>query len=171
MPANNHIEPFLERKIPDLWTYYCIGQYKDVSNLFVTMPGARTRVLAAQLYKFDIKGFLQWGFNFYYSQYSDYPIDPWLDTDLDGFTPPGDGYQVYPGRNGKPVASLRLMHSLEVDQDLRAMQLLETLAGRDLVLKLIDEGVEPIRFASYPHDDSYVLNLREKVNAEIAKRL
>lgn len=171
VPANNHIEPFLAQNIPGLWTYYCIGQGKDVSNLFVSMPGARTRVLAAQLYKFDIEGFLQWGFNFYYSQYSDYLIDPWLDTDCDGFTPAGDAYQVYPGRSGEPVESIRLMIIHHAMQDLRAMQMLESLSDRQTVLDLIDEGIDPIRFASYPHEDAYVLGLRERINQEIEKRL
>ena len=171
VPATNHIEPFLERNIPGLWTYYCIGQHKDVSNLFHAMPGARTRILGAQLYKFNIEGFLQWGFNFYYSIGSDYPIDPWLDTDNDGFTPAGDAYQVYPGRDGKPVECMRLMIVDQALQDLRAMQLLESLSDRETVLKLIDEGIEPIRFASYPHDDAWVLGLRNRINQEIEKRL
>ncbi len=171
VPATNHIEPFLARKIPDLWGYYCVGQGVDVSNVFMAMPGARTRVLGAQLYKFDIKGFLQWAFNFYYAQYSDYLIDPWLDTDCDGFAPAGDAFHVYPGRGGHPVVSMRLMHVLEAMQDLRAMQLLESLSNRATVLALIDEGVEPIRFDRYPQGDGYVLGLREKVNREIARRL
>ena len=44
VPANNHIEPFLEAKVPGLWTYYCVGQYKDVSNMFMAMPSARNRI-------------------------------------------------------------------------------------------------------------------------------
>lgn len=171
VPATDHIEPFLERGIPDLWGYYCVGQGVDVSNIFIAMPGARTRILGAQLYKFALKGFLHWAFNFYYAQYSDYPINPWLDTDCDGFAPAGDAFHVYPGSNGQPVASMRLMYIQEALQDLRAMQLLESLSDRDTVLKLIDEGVEPIRFASYPTDDGYVLGLRERINREIAKRL
>lgn len=171
VPANNHMEPFLERNIPDLWTYYCCGQGVDVSNLFLSMPGARTRVLGAQLYKYNIKGFLHWGFNFYYAQYSDYLINPWLDTDCDGFAQAGDGYQVYPDRGGKPAASLRLMLVQQALQDLRAMQLLESLTDRATVAALIDEGVEPITFSKYPHDDGYVLGLREKINAEIEKRI
>ena len=171
MPATNHIEPFLERRVPGLWTYYCIGQGKDVSNLFFAMPGARTRVLGAQLYKFEIEGFLQWGFNFYYSQGSDYPINPWLDTDCDGFTPAGDAYQVYPGPGGQPVESMRLMLVDQALQDLRAMQLLESLSDRETVLRLIDEDVPPIRFASYPHEDAWVLGLRERINREIEKRI
>jgi len=171
IPGNNHIEPFLERDIPERWTYYCCGQGVDVSNLFLAMPGARTRIFGTQLYKFDIKGILQWGFNFYYSQYSDYLIDPWLDVDSDCFGQAGDAFQVYPGRGGEPVASMRLMHVAQALQDQRAMQLLERLSDRETVLKLIDEGIEPIRFDRYPTDDAYLLNLREKINAEIEKRL
>lgn len=171
VPATNHIEPFLERNIPGLWTYYCCGQNVDVSNIFLAMPGARTRIFGTQLYKFNIAGILQWAFNFYYSQYSDYLIDPWLDLDSDCFGPAGDSFQVYPGRNGQPVASLRLMLVQQALQDQRAMQLLESLSDRETVLKLIDEDVEPITFSRYPHEDSYILNLREKINAEIEKRI
>jgi len=169
IPATNRIVPFLEKKVPGLWAYYCIGQGVDVSNLFMAMPGARTRVLGAQLYKYDIAGFLQWGYNFYYSMRSDYPIDPWTETDCDGFTPAGDAFQVYPGRNGQPVVSMRMMHVLEAHQDMRAMQLLEKFIGREAVVKLIDEGIEPLTFEKYPHTDDYVLGLRARINREIEK--
>lgn len=171
IPGSNHIEPFLERDIPERWTYYCCGQGVDVSNCFLAMPGARTRILGTQMYKFDIKGFLQWGFNFYYAQGSDYLINPWVDPDNDCFGQAGDGFQVYPGFRGEPVPSIRMMHTVEALQDQRAMQLLESLSDRETVLKLIDEGIEPIRFDVYPHEDSYILNLREKINAEIEKRI
>jgi len=171
IPSTSRIEPFLAKNIPGLWAYYCIGQGVDVSNLFVAMPGARTRILGTQLYKYNIEGFLQWGYNFYYSMRSDYPIDPWTETDCDGFTPAGDAFQVYPGKDGKPVASMRLMHVLEAHQDMRAMQLLESLAGREFVLKIIDEGIEPITFERYPHSDEYVLGLRRRINREIESHI
>lgn len=171
VPGTNHIEPFLDRNIDWLWTYYCCGQCVDVSNVFLAMSGARTRILGAQMYKYNIAGFLQWGFNFYYSQSSDYLIDPWLDVDNDCFGQAGDGFQVYPGRGGKPVVSMRMMLVVQALQDQRAMQLLESLVGRETVLKLIDEGIEPITFSQYPHNDAYILSLREKINTEIEKRL
>ncbi len=34
IPALNHIEPFLENSVPDLWAYYCCGQYKKDANHF-----------------------------------------------------------------------------------------------------------------------------------------
>ena len=65
VPGTNHIESFLEREIPGLWTYYCIGQGRDVSNLFVGMPTARrTRVLGAQLLQVRYRGLFAVGIQF-----------------------------------------------------------------------------------------------------------
>ena len=170
VPATNHIQPFLEAGVEGLWTYYCIGQYKGVSNMFMGMPSARNRILGVQLYKFNIEGFLQWGFNFYNSQYSLYPVDPYLITDGDGFGPAGDCFQVYPGKGGVPEESIRMMVTDEAMNDLRAFQLLESLRGRDFVLALIEEGLEqPISFDRYPTGDAYLLRLRERVNREIVR--
>lgn len=35
IPASNHIDPFIEAKVPGLWTYYCCSQGVDVSNRFL----------------------------------------------------------------------------------------------------------------------------------------
>ena len=172
VPATNHIEPFLEGNVPNLWTYYCVGQYKEVSNMFLAMPSARNRILAEQLYKFNIKGFLQWGFNFYYSQYSDYLVDPHYVTDADGFAPAGDAFQVYPGRGGVPEESIRMMVTSQAMYDLRAMELLESLTSREHVMAIMEENLsEPITFKKYPHLAQWLLNFRAKINREIAANL
>ena len=172
VPANNHIEPFLEAKVPGLWTYYCVGQYKDVSNMFMAMPSARNRILGVQLYKYAIEGFLHWGFNFYYSQSSDYLVDPYYVTDGDGFAPAGDAFQVYPGRGGEPEESIRIMVTAQALYDLRALELLESLTSRQHVLELIDgELSEPVTFSRYPRSAQWLLNLRARVNREIAQHL
>jgi hypothetical protein len=60
--------------------------------------------------------------------------------------PSGDAFLVYPGDEG-PVESIRLEVFHEAQQDLRAMQLLEQLAGRNTVLALMEEGLDqPITF-------------------------
>lgn len=172
VPANNAIEPFLEHKVPGLWTYYCIGQYKDVSNLFMAMPSARVRIFAEQLYKYHIEGILQWGYNFYNSQYSRYAVNPFEHTDADGFTPSGDAFQVYPGPDGKPLESIRLMVILHMLQDLRAFEMLEGLTSYEYVMGLMEDGLDqPITFSRYPRSDGYILNLRERVNREIMSRM
>lgn len=165
IPAINHIDPFLAKEMPDLWTYYCVSQHSLVTNTFIAMPTDRTRILGVQMYKYKIKGFLQWAFNFYNAQYSDYTVNPYLDTDGDGFAPGGDTFQVYPGKDGEPEESIRYMASLHAMQDLRALQLAESRLGRDAVLRLIDEGLsEPLTLTNYPCDGEYLIKLRAKLH-------
>lgn len=169
IPASNHIEPFLENNVQDLWTYYCCSQYRDVSNRFFNMPSARNRILAYQMYKFNIKGFLHWGFNFWYAQYSLYPIDPFRVTDAGYAFPSGDAFLVYPGEDG-PIESIRLEVFYEALQDLRALKLLETLIGRDEVINKLQEDVEsPITFNTYPKDPQWLLTKREQINKMISQ--
>jgi hypothetical protein len=172
IPANDHIEPFLEAGVPGLWTYYCVGQYKSVSNMFMAMPSARNRILGAQLYKFGIEGFLHWGYNFYYAQYADYPVDPYCVTDADGFAPSGDAFQVYPRADGQPEESIRMMVTAQAIYDMRALEMLEALAGREAALAVLEHGLcEPIRFDRYPASARWLLDMRRRVNREITARL
>lgn len=169
IPSSNHIEHFLEHNVPDLWTYYCCSQYREVANRFFNMPSARNRILAYQLYKFNIKGFLHWGFNFWYSQYSRYRIDPFRVTDAGYAFPSGDAFLVYPGEDG-PIESIRLEVFYEVLQDLRALTLLEGFIGRDAVLNMVEEGLEsPITFNNYPKDAEWILKKREQINKKVSE--
>lgn len=168
VPATNHLDAFAHLPLRERWTYYCVGQHREVSNTFIAMPAARTRILGVQLYLYEMTGFLQWGYNFYYAQYATHPIDPYLNTDCSGFAPAGDAFQVYPGEGGQPEESLRLMLFLHAMQDLRALNLLEQQIGREAVVALIHEGqASPITMQNYPRDEAYLLRLRERVNKQI----
>lgn len=167
IPAVNHIDPFIEAHVPNLWTYYCCGQYKAVTNMFIAMPSWRNRILGWQLFKYDIAGFLQWGFNFYNSQVSYYPIDPYSTTDSDGAFPAGDPFQVYPGADGAPEESIRIMVTLHSLCDLRALRLLEQLKGREAALEIVKD----ITFTEYPKNLDGILDMRDRVNAAIEASL
>ncbi|MBO0600616.1 DUF4091 domain-containing protein [Sporosarcina sp. E16_3] len=169
IPANNHIGPFLENNVPNLWTYYCCAQYKEVSNRFFNFPSARNRISGIQFYKFNIAGFLHWGYNFWYSRLSKNQIDPFTNTDSDKGFPSGDAFLVYPGEEG-PIESIRLEVFYEVLQDLRALQLLEKLVGKAKVIELLEESLEnPITFSEYPRDSEWLLAKREEVNKAISE--
>ena len=171
--ATSALDPFFEKGRPeDFWVYYCCGQGTNgLSNRFLAMPGFRTRIIGVQWYLFDVKGFLQWGLNFYNSCLSLRHINPFEVTDGEGAFPGGDPFVIYPGEKGEAMESQRLVIFHEAIQDLAALQLLESLTSRDFVVNLIQEGVpEPITFTSYPADPSYLLRLRQKVNEEIAAR-
>ena len=171
--ATNHLTPFLEDPRPDeFWVYYCCGQGYKVSNRFIAMPSWRTRILGVQLYKFAVDGFLQWGYNYYNNVTSIHPIDPFATTDGEASYPAGDPFVVYPGPDGEPLESLRLVVLSDALCDLRALTLLETLTSRDHVLSLIEDGLEePLSFEDYPHSPDYLLSLRRRVNEEIEQHL
>jgi hypothetical protein len=167
IPSSSHIKPFLEAKVPDLWTYYCCGQTKEVSNRFIAMPSARTRVMGMQMYKYDIAGFLHWGYNFYYNQRSHDLINPYLCTDGEYFGPAGDAFSVYPAPDGTAYESLRLPAFSDGLQDMRAMQKCAQLYSKEFVIKLMEEGTDPVTFSSYPRSSGWLLTVREKINAAI----
>jgi hypothetical protein len=167
IPANDHIGPFLENGVENLWTYYCCVQSIKVSNRFFSMPSFRNRILGIQLYMHKISGFLHWGFNFWYSQYSKKLIDPFKNTDADYSFPSGDAFLVYPGKDG-PIESIRLEVLCEALQDLRALQLLESYVGRGRVVQMLEEGLEQeITFSEYPLEQDWYLLKREQINREI----
>ncbi|MBR4236226.1 MAG: DUF4091 domain-containing protein [Clostridia bacterium] len=165
VPATNHIKPFLDAKIPGLWAYYCTGQFEKVSNAFISMPLARERIIGLQMYKYDISGFLHWGFNFYNSQYSLFSINPWRTTDGDGFSPSGDCFIVYPGENGEAYPSLRSKVFEMAVNDLRACRLLEEKCGRDTVMSVIEKDIPPLEFDEYPKEAEYLFDVRRRINA------
>lgn len=169
--ATDHIEPFLAHKVEGLWCYYCVGQSKKVSNRFVAMSSARNRILGAQMYKYGIAGFLHWGYNFYFSQFSMETVNPLVITDGDYFAPAGDTFSVYPAPDGTPYASLRLEVFHDGLQDMRALALCESLYGRDYTLQLLEQDSDGITFSEYPRDGAFLPAMRERVNAAIAKKV
>lgn len=167
IPSLDKLDDFLERGFPHPWTYYCSGQSRDVSNRFMAMPSCRNRILGWQLYKYRVEGFLQWGFNFWYSHLSIREVNPYLETGALDAYPAGDAYLVYPGEDGLPLPSIREAVFFEALQDMRALQLLEALAGRDAVHSLLDRG-GTLSLRTYPGDPSWILETREEVNRQIA---
>ena len=172
IPGNNEIEEFLSHGLKDMWTYYCTGQFYEVSNRFMSMPSARNRIYGVQLYKYDIIGILHWGYNFYNSQFSIDHINPYEVTDAGNAFPAGDPFLVYPGADRHPEESIRMMVHYEALTDLRALQYLESLTSKEFVMELIEgELDEPLTFKKYPKSDMYLITLRNRVNREIEKRI
>ena len=161
IPGIDHMDPFLKANIKERWTYYCCGQIDKVSNRFLCFPSVRNRILGMQLYKYDVEGFLQWGYNFYNSQGSTRPVDPYNTTTGGGWVPGGDTFIVYPNYDGTALPSIRMEIMRESFQDMRALQALEKKIGRDEVEKLIGKK---LTFTEYSLDANKLLRIREKVN-------
>lgn len=167
IPATNHIEPFLEENIEGLWTYYCCGQSIGVSNRYFAMPSWRNRCIGAQFFKYDIAGFLQWGYNFYNSQYSVAEVDPYLDSTGNYFVPSGDTYSVYPAPNGTAYESLRLVVFNEGLSDRRAFELCASLIGKEKTVEILEKHLGNIVFSDCPRSADPLLAAREEINSVI----
>lgn len=160
IPCTNDIECFIKKGFPHPWTYYCCGQGGKLSNRFFGMPLSATRIIGLQLFKYGIEGFLQWGFNFYNSQFSLRSIDPFAVTDADSAFPSGDSFTVYPGENGA-VESVRSEVFYEALQDMRALNFLSNLIGKSSTISLIEKDFGKITFTDYPRGTEYMLKLRK----------
>ena len=99
-----------------------------------------------------------------------YPIDPYRCTDAGGAFPSGDPFLVYPGENGKPEESIRLMLMDEAMSDYCACKALEALIGKEKVVKLLDEEMH-ITFDEYPQTEMELSQLRDKINHAIKEQL
>ena len=172
VPANDHIDKFIGN-VEDLWVYYCSAQNKhNVANRFFCNDSVRTRVIGYQMFKFNIKGFLQWGFNFYFTRYSKALVNPFEVTDAGKEFPSGDSFMVYPASDGTPYHSLRLKVFYDALQDMAALNTLEKLTDKKSCLDIIEEeGKHNISFRDYPHSDTWLLSTREKVNEAIKKNI
>ncbi len=172
IPSSDHIDKFIG-KVPELWTYYCSAQIKKyVSNRFFCNDSIRTRVIGYQMYKFGVRGFLHWGYNFYYTQLSKSLIDPFKVSDAGGKFPSGDCYVVYPAPDGNPYHSIRLKVFYDALQDMAALNTLEKISNRKTCIDIIEENVNyPLTFSQYPHSDEWLLMTREKINSKIKESL
>lgn len=168
IPGVNCAAPFVKKEVPDLWTYYCCGQSVEVSNRFLAMPGYRTRALGFQLYMQKITGFLQWGYNFWYNQYSVSPVNPFVITDADFFVPAGDAFSVYPGPDGRALLSLHQILFEQALYDQRAAVAAEKAVGREAVTAELRK-ISSFDFMHYPKDDDALLALRDTLNRMAVK--
>lgn len=167
VPSTYNIQSFIDHKVPNLWTYYCCGQHYKVGNRFLAMPSHRNRILGLQLYKFNVVGFLHWGYNFYNSEHSRNKINPYITSSSDKGFPSGDAFSVYPITNGV-VPSLRAIVFKDALNDIEICHKLESFIGRDEVVKMIDTAAGmDLTFSEYPRNSAFIPDLIEKMEQMI----
>ncbi|MBP5631867.1 MAG: DUF4091 domain-containing protein [Clostridia bacterium] len=166
--ALTHIDSFIDLGIKETWGYYCCGQIRT-SNRLVSTPSYRNRILGIQLFRYDIKGFLQWGFNFYNSFLSYESVDPFSSSTAHGWVPGGDPFVVYPGTGGEPWESIRLAVFAEALADYRALNaLLDSgrAGSREDIVRLL--GLDRFPFVDFKTSAAELIGIRDKVNELLA---
>nr|WP_235842499.1 DUF4091 domain-containing protein [Cutibacterium modestum] len=168
--ATDAVLDFRRDGIEPAWVYHCVAQDVGVSNRFIAQESVRTRALGWQLWKFGVKGFLHWGFNFYYGQLSVCPIDPFADTSAGGGCISGDAFIVYPGPDGVVWPSLRHRLVRDAFVDLAAARTAESLLGRSQVLSVIDPD-STLGYDSGWVDSHTWLERRHRLDHAVAEHL
>ena len=171
-PETPHVEHFCSLGIEKLWTYYCCGPTEKYSNRFIAQKSAVTRSLAMQMYKFNIHGFLHWGINYYGGGDCGGWTLPYVDQSAQNWVSAGDSFTLYPSVSGTPYESIRAVLMQEVLQDIRAMQLCESLYSREEVVSAIEAvfGKE-LHFDTCETTVSGMEAIREKINDMIKARI
>ena len=123
-----------------------------------------------QFYKYDIVGFLQWGYNFYNNMYSCDSINPYTDASGEHWVPEGDSFSVYPAQDGSAYESTRIIVFHEALEDVRAMKLCESFYGKERVVKELEDAFgEEISFSRCALSASQMLRVRARIDELIAE--
>ena len=164
--------PDFDGKCGKWMLYYTGGEGQPtVSRRLLNSAPWRTRILGVQLFRYDVVGFLHWGYNYYFGNMSHVLFDPV--TEPDGYrNGPGTSYLVYPGKGGEPVPSMREKQMGMAISDYRALRLLESRIGREKTLELCEEVLGgPIDYLTMPKNGEQMESLREAINEAIRKAI
>ncbi|MBP5292497.1 MAG: DUF4091 domain-containing protein [Clostridia bacterium] len=164
IPATDHIDSFLSKGISGLWSYYCCGQHTNLSNRFIAQSSPRNRIIGTQWFKYEIRGFLQWGFNYYFNMGSHDLINPYLENSGSFQVPAGDPFIVYPAPDGTAFDSVRGLVFKEAVQDLAAFNLCASRIGHEATVALLENVLGPIAFNKCTDEASPLLKARDAVN-------
>ena len=158
------IDDFTKEKLPQKWCYFA-GANPGYPARSYGAPLCRYRILGVLLYLYEMDGFLHWGHNFWFTQYSRRTqLDPWKETTAGGCFTGGHNYNVYPEPDGHPADALHYESFMEAMQDLRLLQLLETKIGREAVVKLIHKGLDhELKMGDFPLEPDYLKNLHDAI--------
>lgn len=159
--------------LPERWLDHSRKHKKGAADLFIYSPATRNRIIGFLSSCYALDGIFLRGFNFYSSLPERTALDPYFCTSSGFSSPAGSRFLVYPGQEGKALASMRLELFFHGLQDRCALTLLETLIGREKVLKELDKAAEKGKMSmkEYPAEEEAFRKLRARINFLIRKNL
>ncbi len=111
VPQLNYLQTDLDfyidqaKKGKEVWLYICVFPQEEYANRFIQLPLLKGRLVHWLNYKYDIKGYLHWGFNHWVGD----PMKETAVVQLPGglVIPGGDSWIIYPYK-GKVITSIRM---------------------------------------------------------------
>lgn len=150
------IAGFIEQGLP-AWCYFCCHPRGRWLNRLLDDSLAKIRMSGWLFYRWPIKGFLHWGYNFWYQPGSERRIDPFVVADANNWPawPYGDPFVVYPGKDG-PLDSIRWEVFAESLQDYALLQTMGV--SRDA------SALAPLRsFHDFPRTEQWLTRQRRRL--------
>jgi len=145
----------MEKNSSKMTWYSCC--FPQTFNVFIKSPLIESRLTGLYTYLFKMKGMLRWAYGIYVEDvFSDisYKKEKWS---------AGDMFFVYPGKNMKPLHSLREKNMLYGIQDFNVFRELETkyndlydrLMDRLSIKNIMEEKNGDIELGNYPDIEIY----------------
>ena len=154
------VRDFIAAGIP-CWAYYACGPRGKYLNRQMDTPLSKIRMSGWLFHRTGVRGFLHWGYNYWYKSQTRQMIDPY--TVSDGLAGPGwahgDTFQVYPGPDG-PIDSVRWEVFAESLQDYALLQTLGVEPGEKLLAAVRD-------YDDFPFSPAWVAAARRKLLARV----
>jgi len=138
------------------WTYFACYPRGRYLNRHLDTPLIKIRMSGPLFYRTGVRGFLHWGYNYWYRSQTTTLIDPYHVVDAFAWPSwaPGDPYLVYPGEAG-PVDSLRWEVFAESLQDYALLQTAGISPEDEALAGIVD-------YAEFPRDPAWIRGLRRR---------
>ena len=139
------------------WVYYCCGPRDGYIQRLLDTPLWKIRMSGWLFYRLQAKGFLHWGYNYWFKFCTDQIADPFQDATNGAWPgmPYGDTFAVYPGVDG-PLDSIRWEVLAESLQDYALLQSAGVKPDDPLLKDLRD-------YNDFPKQQEWVTNALAKV--------
>ena len=157
IPIVSSAKAYVDAGIPH-WVYYCCGPTGPWVNRFMDTPLPKIRMAGWLFYRHGAKGFLHWGFNYWHLMETEKIGDPFNDASNGSWPgiPYGDPFEIYPGKDGQPIDSIRWEVFAESLQDYAILQ----AAG----VKRDDPLLGELKtYADFPKSEEWIRTTLEKV--------
>lgn len=137
--------------------YFCCGPRGKYLNRLMDTPLAKIRMSGWLFHKLNARGFLHWGYNYWYKSQTQELIDPY--SEQSGCAWPrwayGDPFVVYPGPDG-PIDSIRWEVFSESLQDLALLRTLNVDPNSDLLSDIMS-------YDCFPKEAEWVYSSRKRL--------
>ncbi|HET8631071.1 MAG TPA: glycoside hydrolase domain-containing protein [Thermomicrobiales bacterium] len=143
------------------WAYFCCVPRGRYLNRLLDTPLVKVRLSGWLFYRLRARGFLHWGYNYWYERQTTRLIDPFAVADALGWPDwaSGDPFVVYPGPDG-PLDSLRWEVFAASLQDYALLQAAALDPDDPLLADLRD-------YADFPRDPAWLASRRAALLARL----